>query len=84
LRTFGEAFVPNIAAYTGVLGGAIAPGITPLIPSYRYRDLANAVRGKNQLGKSVKEDPMARTTRSLLRATGVPLQSPVNTTFVNK
>ena len=83
-RTFGEAFVPNIAAHAGLVTGPIAPGLTDYIPSYRWRQLAMATQGKSQLGKSGKEDPVKRSVRTLANLWGVPWQASVNTNFINK
>lgn len=80
-RNLTEAFVPNVAAYAGLAGGLVAPGITPYVSLYRYRELANAMKGKNQLGISGKEAPSSRTLRTLLKTSGIPVQAPVNTTF---
>ena len=80
-RTLGEAFVPNIAAYAGLL---TPEGAADYIPSYRWRQLAQAKEGKNQLGISSKEAPTSRTVRTLLQASGIPVQSPVNLNFQKK
>jgi hypothetical protein len=45
LRNFGEAFVPNIASYAGLLTPEAA---ADYIPSYRWRQLSKAKAGKNQ------------------------------------
>ena len=79
-RTLGEAVVPNIAAYAGLL---TPQAMADYIPSYRWRQLSQAVVGNNQLGISSKEPPVSRTVRTLLQATGVPVQAPVNTTFAS-
>ena len=79
-RTLGEAFVPNITSYAGLLTPEAA---AQYIPSYRWRQLAMAKEGKNQMGISSKEDPTQRTARTLLNATGIPLQAPVNTSFAS-
>jgi len=79
-RSLGEAFVPNVASYAGLLPTPEA--VVDYIPSYRWRQLARAKAGKNQLGISSKEPAVSRTVRTLFQATGVPVQAPVNTTFV--
>lgn len=78
LRALGEAFVPNVASYAGLLTPEAAANF---IPSYRWRQLSYAKSGKNQLGISSKEPAVSRTIRSLLQTTGIPVESPVNTTF---
>jgi hypothetical protein len=78
VRTLAEAYVPNVAAF----GGLAVPGkYSGLLPSYRGRALSQAKEGKNQLGISGKEPAVSRTIREILKATGVPVQAPVNTTF---
>jgi hypothetical protein len=80
-RTLGEAFTPNIASYAGLLTPEAA---ADYVPSYRWRQLARAEAGKNQLGITSKEPALSRTVRTLFSASGIPIQSPVNTTFVDK
>ena len=79
VRTLGEAYVPNVAAYAGLLPGA--ENVADFAPSYRFRSLARAKLGQNQLGISGKEPAVSRTIREILKTTGVPVQAPVNTTF---
>ena len=83
-RTLGEAFFPNILQYGGVAAGLVAPGTADYVPSYRWRQLSRATEGKNQLGISSKENATQRTLRTLASASGIPVQSPVNTTFASK
>lgn len=77
-RTMGEAYVPNIASYAGLL---TPQALSDYIPSYRWRQLSQAMVGKNQLGISGKESASSRTVRTLLQSTGIPVQAPVNTSF---
>lgn len=77
-RSFGEAFVPNITAYAGLLTPEAA---ADYVPSYRWSKLAKAKVGKNQLGISGKEPASSRTLRTLMQASGIPVQAPVNTSF---
>lgn len=78
LRSAGEAFVPNIFNYAGLI---TPESVAQDIPSYRWRQLAEAKVGKNQLGISGKEPAASRTIRTLFSASGIPVQAPVNTTF---
>jgi hypothetical protein len=83
VRSIGEAFTPNIWSYGGLLSGLVAPEeITNLVPSYRWRQLSLAEKGESQLGISGKEPALSRTIRTLLQTSGVPIQAPVNTSFV--
>jgi hypothetical protein len=75
LRSLGEAFVPNVAAYAG----AVTPeNVAQYIPSYRWRQLALSKYGKNQLGITGKESKSSRFMRTLLQATGILVQAPVD------
>jgi hypothetical protein len=77
-RSLAEAYVPGIASY----GGLAVPGkYSALLPSYRARAISQAKEGNNQLGISGKEPAISRTIREILKATGVPVQAPVNTSF---
>jgi hypothetical protein len=80
-RTLGEAFVPNVASFAGLLTPEAA---APYIPSYRWRQLAMAKNGKNQLGISSKEDASSRRDRAIAQALGISVQAPVNTNFAAK
>jgi len=77
-RSLAEAYVPNVAAFAGLV---TPESVAEYIPSYRWRQLARAKEGKNQLGISGKEPASSRTIRNVLNASGIPLQSPVNTNF---
>jgi hypothetical protein len=81
LRSLGEAYMPNIASYAGLL---TPDAMAEYIPSYRWRQLSQAKVGKNQLGISSKEPAVSRTLRAVLQTTGIPVQAPVNTTFSQK
>lgn len=77
-RTLAEALVPNAAA----LAGLVTPeSVADYVPSYRWRSLAYAKGGKNQLGISTKESIPSRVGRNVLSTLGVPVQAPVNLTF---
>jgi hypothetical protein len=82
LRSLAEAPVPGVAAYGGYFQGALAPGITEYMPSYRWRQMAQATQGKNQLGITTKEAPSSRMLRSLGGSLGLPTQ-PVDLTFLS-
>jgi hypothetical protein len=80
-RDLTESVVPGVGAFAGLAGGLAAPGLTNYVPLYRYRNLANAVQGKNVYGIAGKEPVASRTARGILSAVGVPVQAPVNLTF---
>lgn len=80
-RDLAEAFVPGFLSYGGLAVPSSASGMLPL---YRARAISEAKAGKNQLGISGKEPAASRTIREILKATGVPIQAPVDTTFSAK
>jgi hypothetical protein len=75
-RNFAESFVPNFMAYAGVV---TPDSVAQYAPLYRWRDLSNAMAGKNQLGISSKEKN--RGLRILAKTSGIPIQQPVNITY---
>jgi hypothetical protein len=81
-RTLAEAPMPGVAAYLGLAQGALLPGMSEYAPSYRWRQIANAVQGKNQLGITTKESAASRLNRSLLGSVGIPVQS-LDLTFLS-
>jgi len=81
LRTLGEAYVPNILSYAGLV---TPESIADYIPSYRWRSLAYSKGGKNQLGIMGKESATSRMLRNLFSTSGIPIQSPVDLSFVRR
>ena len=81
LRTLSEAFTPNIAAYAGLV---TPESMADFAPSYRWRQLARAKAGKNQIGIKTKEGKASRTLRTLLSATGIPVQAPMDLSFTKR
>jgi hypothetical protein len=65
--------------YTGLLPGSEA--IADYVPSYRWRQLSAAKQGKNQLGISSKEPEVQKVGRVVSSSLGIPIQTPVNTSF---
>lgn len=82
-RDIGETVVPGVLSMAGGIGGVVAPGATEAFPLYRYRNIANAVQGKNAQGITGKEGKLSRTVRGYGAALGVPIQTPINTTYNN-
>jgi hypothetical protein len=81
-RSLSEAVFPNILQYTGLLPGS--EKIADYVPSYRWRQLSAAKEGKNQLGISSKEPEVQKTARVVASSLGIPIQTPVNTSFASK
>jgi hypothetical protein len=73
-RSVAESLVPGVAGYAGWPAGlaGITPGETNLVPSYGFRNLANATQGRSSIGATTKEDAVRKTIRSLLGRTGIP------------
>lgn len=80
-RTMAEAFTPNALAIAGLVGGPMLPdSVNQMAPLYGYRSLAEATKGKNQIGIKTKEGALSRTTRRMLSGVGLPVQAPVDLT----
>lgn len=80
-RTLMESLVPGVASYAGL--------VTPekyaeFAPSYRWRQLSYAKAGKNPYGISAKEPAAQRTLRGVAATVGIPVQAPMNLSFVRK
>lgn len=70
LRQLAESVVPTSIA-------ALAPitpeSLVPILPSFPWRKLTEAIHGKTAVGVMGKEDPASRTFRGALGIMGVPL-----------
>lgn len=84
-RQLGESVVPGALAASGapIVQGLAAPGLTDWVPSYRWRQIANASQGLDQYGISRKEPATSRTLRGIGAAWGVPVQSPIDLTNIS-
>jgi len=73
-RTLGEAVVPGVASYAGLIPGVLgaSPELINTIPSYGARSVANASQGRSSIGAMTKEDKVRKTFRSILGRTGIP------------
>ena len=79
-RSLGEAYIPNIAAGAGIV---TPEAMAKFIPSYRWRQLSRAKVGKNAVGVKGKEPKSSRTLRALANYIGIPIQTPVNKTYID-
>jgi len=79
-RSAAETFTPTIAAPIGPVTAMINPDLVKALPNYRWRQLGEAVQGKNVLGIPGKEHAASRTLRSILATLGFSLY-PLNTSF---
>jgi hypothetical protein len=73
-RAIAESLVPGALGFTGILNTPldINPSIINAIPSYGFRNLANATQGRSSIGASTKEDAVRKTLRSLFGRSGLP------------
>lgn len=83
-RSLGEAFVPGVASVAGLVGGKVAPGATPFVPSYGYRKLANAVQQNNSLGIPSKDSAANLTVKGLAGLAGLQYNNMDLTYLQNK
>ena len=73
-RTLAESLVPGAASFAGLVNipGEMSPDFVNAIPSYGFRNLANATQGRSSIGADTKEDAVRKTIRSLFGRTGLP------------
>jgi len=71
-RALAEAWVPGVAGLAGLAGPAIPESLYKFVPSYRWRQLAQATRGKTSIGMPSKEPAVQRTVRGLGSTVGIP------------
>lgn len=82
-RSMVDPIIPGFWSPVGGLAqGYLAPGATEVMPSYRWRQVANALQGKTNIGATGKEPPVSRTLRSLLGSAGVSVQTPVPLSYL--
>jgi|2_EtaG_2_1085320.scaffolds.fasta_scaffold00145_9 hypothetical protein len=72
-KTLAEALVPGSLSYLGLAGRFLPQGVIDNVPSYGFRNLANATKGQSVLGAKTKENAVQKTFRSLMGRTGLPL-----------
>lgn len=69
-RSMVESVMPPAAGYAGLVTPS---AIAPLIPNYRWRQLAYAKEGKGSLGVPAKESATERTLRTMSAMAGLPV-----------
>jgi hypothetical protein len=82
-RQAAETLLPGVASYAGLLGSMLPQDVINAIPSFGFRQVANAVNAKNTLGATTAENPLQKTLRALSGRSGLPLY-PLNSTTVKK
>lgn len=86
-RAFADTITPGSLGALGLVTPDVDIPFTDtsaieLAPSYRWRQVAQAKGGKNVFGVSGKESAVSRTLRSLGATAGVPIQSPMDLTYL--
>jgi hypothetical protein len=76
-RSASEIFTPPVLGYLGAItpSGQSGEDVIPYLPSYSWRKVAYARRGKTAVGANTKTDPAELTGRALLALSGWPLYS---------
>jgi len=83
LRSAAETMTPaSIGTVAGLPSGLLPDEAIKYLPSYRWRQIANATKGKTPQGIDAREPAAQRTFRSLLSSIGVPLY-PLKTEYVS-
>lgn len=82
-RQLGEAVVPGVAAFSAIPAAMTTDveSYAKYVPSYRWRQLALAMKGKTPLGIPSSESVSSRTGRAIGSNLGIQLQ-PLNTAYV--
>ena len=92
-RDLAESVVPGALGYAGLLNapGEMSPGLINAVPSYGFRDIANAASGigttgygSSSIGAVTKENAMEKTFRAVLGRTGIPAYTLNPTTTLPK
>lgn len=84
-RSLADPFVPGMVQIPlGLATGALAPGISQLVPGYRWRQIAESVQGNTNIGAQSKEGATQRTFRNLGGAAGIPIQTPVPYSYLDE
>lgn len=93
-RSLVDPVVPGFwSPIGGLVTGAALPEVIPgtdvrtseLMPSYRWRQMANAVQGKTTIGTEIKnpgDSAGFAALRSALGSAGIPIQSPVPLSYL--
>ncbi len=77
VRQMAESISPPLAGVAGLVAPTDGTeAATEFIPSFRWRQIANATRGKTSVGVLGNEDPTRRTVRALGALAGFPTYAP--------
>lgn len=74
-RQLAEAIVPPAASYLGFTTAGLTPEQIEAIPSYRWRQISNALNSRSTLGISSKEGAAPKTLKALSSSVGLPVGS---------
>jgi len=74
LRSAAESVIPaGIGALGGIPGGMLPDEFIKFLPSYRWRQIANATKGKTPQGVNTREPAFQKTLRGLSASLGIPV-----------
>jgi hypothetical protein len=87
-RALADTVTPGIASYAGLITPDVDIPFTntsaiELAPGYRWRKIAYGKEGKNAYGMTGKESATSRTLREGAGATGLPIQAPMDLTYLS-
>ena len=85
-RSLAETAIPGVAAYAGLTqpllkGVGMPDEAIKFYPSYGWRQIAEATRGKSTIGALTKEEPLQKTMRALSARSGLPFY-PLKTEYI--
>lgn len=74
-QALAESVMPTMMGFTGLIApwGETGEKITPYLPSYRWRQLAHAKKGKSSIGAITREPATEKTIRTMSAMSGWPV-----------
>jgi len=74
-QTLAESVLPPMIGTAGLIApwGETGEKIIPYLPSYRWKQLAYATRGKSSIGAETKENALEKTARVMSAMAGLPV-----------
>jgi len=74
-QTLAESVLPPMLGMAGLVApwGETGEKIIPYLPSYRWKQLAYATRGKSSIGAETKENALEKTARVMSAMAGLPV-----------
>jgi hypothetical protein len=78
-----ESVVPGLVGFGALLPGTVPDSLLPYVPSYRYKQLENAMQGRTSIGATGAEPKSARSLRVISGMLGLPVYS-INLNYAAK